>query len=393
MVDLSNNSLSNAIKIIEDWQPQDVKQAARTFPQEMYTSSAIYRWEQERIFGKAWYYVGHLSQLNGAGSFFTVNIAEQPLIILLNKVGELRAFFNICPHRAAPVALGSGECHKLTCIYHAWTFDLDGNLKGAPEMEDVPGFNFDEHRLISVKVSRWGQFIFVNLDPNCQPLEVQLGELPALFKNYRLEDWVLVHSQDYWTPSNWKFFVENNAESYHEPIVHPIIAKYYQHIQVEARHHYYLQYTPYLNDEENLLNLKISTYLEGLNPREIDGCSIMSFFPNFAWVLGPSYAVIYLIDPQGKSQTRIQVAWLVPNIESLKSPANVQHLITIFENILQEDFHILSYLQKNVESLGYHQGRLTPYREMGTHLFQQLIMQYLRHENSGVADLMYKNNF
>lgn len=72
MVDLSNNSLSNAIKIIEDWQPQDVKQAARTFPQEMYTSSAIYRWEQERIFGKAWYYVGHLSQLNGAGSFFTL---------------------------------------------------------------------------------------------------------------------------------------------------------------------------------------------------------------------------------------------------------------------------------------------------------------------------------
>jgi hypothetical protein len=87
------------------------------------------------------------------------------------------------------------------------------------------------------------------------------------------------------------------------------------------------------------------------------------------------------------------MAWLVPNIESLKSPANVQHLVTIFENILQEDFHILSYLQKNVESLGYRQGRLTPYREMGTHLFQQLIMQYLKHENSGVGDLMYKNDF
>ena len=380
MIDLEKNLSSNPIKILEDWQPLDLQQAARTFPAAMYTSPEIYRWEQERIFGKAWYYVGHLSQLNGAGSFFTVTIAEQPLVILLNKVGELRAFFNVCPHRAAPIALENGQCHKLTCLYHAWTFDLDGNLKGAPEMDNVAGFDFAEHRLMSVKVSTWGQFIFVNLDPNCEPLTVQLGELPELFQNYCLQEWVLVHSQDYWTPSNWKFFVENNVESYHEPTVHPLIAKYYQHTQVEARNHYYLQYTPYLGDEESLLNIQTSLYLEGLSEKEIGGSSIMSFFPNFAWVLGPSFAVIYLIDPQAESQTRIRMQWLVPNIEAAKFPENVQSLIAMFNDLIKEDMHILPYLQKNAQSLGYHQGRLAPYREMGTHLFQQLIMQYLRGE-------------
>ncbi len=120
------------MKFLDTWTPQSLSSEATTFPAEMYTSEEIYRLEQRLIFGETWYYVGHISQLQGAGSYFTVEIAQQPLVILKNQAGELRGFFNVCSHRAAPVAVGSGKSHCLTCLYHAWSFDLEGNLKGIP---------------------------------------------------------------------------------------------------------------------------------------------------------------------------------------------------------------------------------------------------------------------
>jgi len=357
------------------WQPQSLKSSAVTLPAEMYVSPEIYRLEQQTIFGKYWYYVGHVSQLDGDGSYFTVEIAEQPLVILRDRAGELKAFFNICTHRAGPVAIGSGKCNRLTCLYHAWSFDLDGNLRGIPDMDSAEGFDLNEHALKSVKVDTWGPFIFVNLDPNSDSLSVQLGELPELFQRYRLQDWARVHSIDYWTDTNWKLYVENNTESYHEPSVHPILAKYYQGVRAEARDHYYLQYTPFVGDDALPSSLDPNLYQPGLNDEEMAGVSTMSFFPNFAWITSPTCAIIYLVDPQGPLKTRVRWDWLVPNTEAAKSSANLDPLIEFFDGIQQEDLKLLPDVQKRIQSMGYKQGRLSPTREVGTHLFQELIMQ------------------
>ena len=374
-----NRSFSSRVSFVETWKPQVLSSEATTFPAEMYTSAKVYQLEKERIFGKTWYYVGHLSQLQGPGSFFTVDIAEQPLVILQNKVGELRGFFNVCTHRAGPVALGSGKCSRLTCLYHAWSFDLEGNLRGIPDMETAENFDLVSHALPAVKVDTWGPFIFVNLDPNCQPLAVQLGELPEMFKRYRLSEWARVHSIDYWTDTNWKLYVENNVENYHEPSVHPILAKYYNHIEAEARAYYYLQYTPSLTDSEGINSSpKPGLNIEGLNAREMNGVSTISFFPNFAWIMGPNVAIIYLIDPQGVSRTRVRWDWLVPNTAAAKAPENLEPLIEFFDNIQKEDLQLLPEVQKRIQSLGYHPGRLSPTREVGTHLFQELVVRHLR---------------
>jgi phenylpropionate dioxygenase-like ring-hydroxylating dioxygenase large terminal subunit len=359
---------------LQTWQRRSLSSEAITLPAEMYSSPEIYRLEQERIFGKYWYYVGHVSQLDGPNSYFTVEIAEQPLVILQNKMGELRAFFNICTHRAGPVAIDSGKCSRLTCLYHAWSFDLEGNLRGIPDMEAAENFDLASHGLTAVKVDTWGPFIFVNLDPKSDPLAVQLGELPEMFKRYRLENWARVHSIDYWTDSNWKLYVENNAENYHEPTVHPILAKYYHHIKAEARYHYYLQYTPFVSRDELPSGKDPALYMDGLNEYEMAGVSTMSFFPNFAWIVAPTCAIIYLIDPQGPCRTRVRWDWLVPDTEAAKSPENLGPLIEFYDHIQQEDLQLLPEVQKRTQSLGYRQGRLSPTREMGTHLFQELVM-------------------
>jgi choline monooxygenase len=175
--------------LLKTWRTRSLSTEAVTLPAAVYFSPEIYRLEQQKVFGKYWYYVGHLSQLGEPGSYLTVEIAEQPLVILRNKTGELRGFYNICPHRAGPLVLGEGQCHKLTCLYHAWSFDLEGNLRGVPDMEAAENFDMAAHGLKALQVDTWGAFVFVNLDPHAPPLATQLGELPGLFHRYRLSRW------------------------------------------------------------------------------------------------------------------------------------------------------------------------------------------------------------
>lgn len=367
--------------VLDSWKPQSLIHEATTLPAELYTSEEIYRLEQQLIFGKTWCYVGHVSQLCGSGSYFTVEIAEQPLVILQTAAGKLCGFFNICPHRAGPVAIGSGPCHRLTCLYHAWSFDLDGNLKGIPDMDQSENFDSAAHHLKSIQVETWGPFIFVNLDSKAAPLSAQLGELPELFRHYHFNEWARVHSVDYWTDTNWKLYVENNVESYHEFSVHASIARYYRSTRAEARHYYYLQYAAFPpNDPDYAAMMTPGRYFSGLGEQGLNGKSTVSLFPNFAWIIRPWVAIIYLIDPRGRSRTRIRWDWFVPDTEIAKSAENVAPLIEFFDRIQQEDLHLLPSIQKRIQSKVYRPGRLSPDREMGTHLFQELIMRHLKQD-------------
>jgi phenylpropionate dioxygenase-like ring-hydroxylating dioxygenase large terminal subunit len=356
------------------WRSQPLTEA-KTLPAEVYFSPEFYRLEQTKIFGQYWYYVGHISQVASPGAYFTVEVAGQPLIILRDRTNQLRGFYNVCPHRAAPLVSGTGECYKFTCPYHAWSFDLCGNLQGAPEMELAIEFDPADHALKSVQVETWGPFIFVNQNSQAQPLATQLGELPARFQNYRLDQWARVHSVDYMLEANWKLHIENTAESYHEPSVHPAIAKLYAHVTAEARHYYYLQRAPLPLDEDSDRQANPDLYASGLSDEDMQQISVMSFYPNFAWILAPGYVATYLFDPQGPTRTRVRIDWLVPNTDAAKSPENLEPLIAFMDNLQQEDMRLLVEIQKRVTSMGYHQGRLCPKREMGVHLFQQLTMQ------------------
>ncbi|NJN85204.1 MAG: hypothetical protein HC881_01330 [Leptolyngbyaceae cyanobacterium SL_7_1] len=236
--------------------------------------------------------------------------------------------------------------------------------------------------LTPIQVDIWGAFIFVNLDLKAPPLATQLGELPELFQSYHFADWARVHSVDYYTDTNWKLYVENNVESYHEFSVHSSIARYYRSTAAEARHYYYLQYAPIPATDPDYQSRTPDHCFSGLADKEKYGKWTVSLFPNFAWIIRPWIAIIYLIDPQGRSRTRIRWDWLVPNTAIARSPENVEPLIEFFDRIQQEDLRLLPEIQKRIESSGYRPGRLSPTREMGTHLFQELVLRHLRNSET-----------
>ena len=149
-------------------------ECARTLASRFYTDPAILEIERDKIFRRTWQLVGTLDEpcgeVNGVKktisdpeSFFTADVAGEPIIVVRDKDGTLRAFSNVCRHRAGPIALGSGCKNILRCQYHGWTYTLDGKLIGTPDVEGVEFFDRSTMGMFPLRVDTWEKFIFVNL--------------------------------------------------------------------------------------------------------------------------------------------------------------------------------------------------------------------------------------
>jgi nitrite reductase/ring-hydroxylating ferredoxin subunit len=193
-----------------------------TLPYGWYTDPEILRREQERIFRTAWQYVGHAGQLAQPGSF-AAQVGRTPVVVTLDRDGELRGFVNVCRHRGFTIAEGEQRRETLQCPYHAWTYGLDGSLRAAPRSEEEPEFPQDELGLVPVAVDTWGPFVFANAGPDPEPLAHALGSLPVQVAELGLEvDSLVFHS--HWEAeieANWKIVCENFLECYHCQVAHP----------------------------------------------------------------------------------------------------------------------------------------------------------------------------
>ncbi|MEW6268192.1 MAG: aromatic ring-hydroxylating dioxygenase subunit alpha [Thermodesulfobacteriota bacterium] len=372
-------------EFLRTWTPMPVEHA-RTFPSFMYTDPAVFELERARFFARRWIYVAHVAELPGPGTYVATSVAGFPLLVLRDKQGTLRAFHNVCPHRAAPVATGCGEASIFTCPYHAWWFDQEGRCGGAPGIDRLPSFRKEDNGLAPVELDTWGPFVFVNLDPAAEPLAAQMGDLGETFAGVRWDEWRRVHCKDYVTESNWKLYVENNAEFYHEPFVHKSVYSTndvswnnsHHLIRAEVDAFSYRQYTPFTPDSPEMTGgMPRATMKADMDERWLRGCSIMSFWPNFAWILNPNLAIIYLVDPQTVTRTRIRWEWLVPDTPEALAEENLAPLRELYDQVQQEDMDLLPQVQMVAGSPGYMRGPFFPQKELGVHRFDELLMEHL----------------
>src|SRR5258707_10695864 len=152
---------------------------AWTLPARYYIETDVVGQERDRIFSRTWQVVGHHHQVANPGDYFTTQVAGEPLLVVRDSSHQLRAFYNVCRHRAGPPAEGCGSRKLFRCGYHGWTYGLDGSLISAPEFEGQPGFDAGEFALSPLRAEEWFNLIFVNLDPSARPLVSSLGQLPG----------------------------------------------------------------------------------------------------------------------------------------------------------------------------------------------------------------------
>lgn len=199
-------------------------------PLTWYTDPSIMEAEFDRLFRGSWQYVGHVSKLDEPGSYITQFLGGRiPVVALRGLDGALRGFLNACRHRAARLVEGEGQKRRLTCPYHAWSYDLDGSLIAAPKCIALTDFNKADHALIPVAVDCWGPLVFVNTNPAPTiGLAEWLGPLPAHLARHGIDPAAMdyhsrVKEEDFL--ANWKLVVENWPECYHCSPTHPTLFK------------------------------------------------------------------------------------------------------------------------------------------------------------------------
>src|SRR5438309_7642631 len=151
---------------------------ASTIPAPWYVDPRIAELEARTVFSKTLQLIGRTDQVEKPGQFVSSTIAVEPIVVVRGADGVLRAFYNVCRHHAAAVVTEPcGQAQILRCPYHGWNYGLDGALKGMPEFEGVKNFERGANGLVPVRVETWENFVFVNLDPNAEPLADFLGGL------------------------------------------------------------------------------------------------------------------------------------------------------------------------------------------------------------------------
>jgi len=187
-----------------------------------YTQSPWFQADQQHIIKKSWQWVCHVEKTRAPGAYITTEIAGQPIAVVRDRQGQLRAFYNVCKHRAHHLLSGAGSTSMIVCPYHAWSYKLDGTLHGAPHTKNLTAFKPSEICLDQIQVEEFCGFVFVNLDPHASSLASQTGDLHNEVRHWApdVDQLTFGHRLCYDIKSNWKNIVDNFLECYHCPVAH-----------------------------------------------------------------------------------------------------------------------------------------------------------------------------
>jgi choline monooxygenase len=333
--------------------------AAHTLPAALYRDPAQYETERRRVFARGWLLIAHESQLAAPGDYVATLAAGYPLILARGEDGEIRAFHNVCRHRAGPLAEdGQGNCGSaFVCRYHGWRYGLDGRLTSARDFGPAEGFDPRDYGLHAAACESWRGFVFVNIDGGASSFAGAIAPLAARTADMPLESFRLARHSSHEINCNWKTYVENYLEGYHIPLVHPGLnaavdsARY----ETEIREPVLFYYAP---------------------PR--DGAPVSGLW---AWLwpcLGVNvYAHGLMMErmwPLGHSRTQLDYLYFFPRD---LPQAEIDRAVASSESTTAEDIAITEAVQRNLDAGVYESGRLSPKHEDGVAWFQTRLLQTL----------------
>ena len=196
-------------------------------PARYFTDPDIYNRIRENVYFRTWQLACHGSRIPEPGDFFSFSIFDQDLYVVRGKDGKARGFFNVCQHRGHKLVEGSGRKSRITCPYHAWTYDLDGKLVAAPNSQAVPGFDKSKICVPQIRVEEFLGFVFVNMDESCDDMDTSYPGVRAAILELcpDIENRRFAHEHTADEGCNWLTAVENYNECYHCKVAHKDFAE------------------------------------------------------------------------------------------------------------------------------------------------------------------------
>ncbi|MGE3805688.1 MAG: aromatic ring-hydroxylating dioxygenase subunit alpha [Gemmataceae bacterium] len=335
---------------------------ARTIPACWYTDSDIYELECREVFGGTWQALGRADQVGKPGQFFTAELAGEPILVIRDEQGTLRALANVCRHRAARVeTAGQGCASKLRCPYHGWTYDLAGKLRGTPEFEGVVDFCKEENGLPAFAVQEWGGLVWVHVNDGPSGLPDFLAPLPEVVRDLGMEKLRFVERREYRIACNWKVFVDNYLDGgYHINYVHPELAGV-------------LDYSHYRTDNTGNVSVQQSPMTGDGKTAELRSGPVAHYiwvFPNLMLNIYQGIMDTNLVLPEGPDACRVIFDFY---FAAATPPDFIAESIALSDRIQVEDLSICADVQKGMASRTYDTGRYCVRREGAIHHFHNLL--------------------
>ena len=350
---------------------------AHTLPAFMYTDEEFTKIDQELLLAKHWQYIGHISQLQNTGDQIVASVCGRPVVVVKNKDGKINGFHNVCRHRAGPVATENGNSRMLSCKYHGWTYDLDGQLVAAPEMQTTPNFDICQFHLPTVAVSIWQGLVFVNITSNdphsLLDIEEMLSGITETILPIDLSTLEFSHRDEYLIQCNWKTYMDNYLEGYHLPIVHPGLNKLLDYRSYEITTHpwYSYQFSPLENVNSDSNKDATNFYGEGK-------AHYFCIFPNLMLNILPNRLQTNLVIPVDANSCKVIFDYYYADLNSENTKALIKQDIEFSDEIQSEDIAICEAVQKGLASGTYESGRFCIKRENAVFHYQEIIRQELR---------------
>lgn len=347
-------------------------------PGYLYSDPAVLEREKQRIFYASWQVVAHESELPNPGDYACVTIVDQSLFVLRGNDGAVRAFFNVCQHRAHELLQGKGNVKSvIVCPYHAWSYELDGTLRGARATRHMPEFDPQDYGLAPVRMEMHLGFVFVNVDGRAPSLSELAGgmfadmarEMPWLCEVKFNADYSFGGQGGSVLEANWKVMAENCLECYHCGPAHKAYVD-----MIDVGHYTLTRHGAWMKSAAPLRRGDSSAY--PVRPDEpVQFNAFWHLFPNIEFGVMPgsrALSAFYFL-PINAEQTRI--CWFILTMPG--ETLSEERLNYLGKVLWAEDKAICESVHRGLKSLGYRQGRFVAsdaqasISEINVHAFQR----------------------
>ncbi|MFG2093399.1 aromatic ring-hydroxylating dioxygenase subunit alpha [Streptomyces sp. NPDC048612] len=359
-----------------------------------YTDPGIFHQEQEKIFERLWFCAVRAADLAKPGAFRTVRVGRESVLITRNRAGALRAFLNVCRHRGAQLCTEeSGEVRRnLQCPYHAWTYDLDGRLVAAPNLQRMPDVDRTERGLVTVPLREWLGYAWVCLadePPSFEDTVIgtaveRLGDTASLDR-YRTEGLALGRRLTYDVRANWKLIIENFMECYHCATIHPELTDVLPEFADGFAAQYYVGHGAAFADEATGFTVDGTEgfgRLPGIEDTQDRRYYAITVRPQVFVNLVPDHVIVHRMFPMAADRTVVECDWLyLPEV--VGSGADVSKSVELFHRVNAQDFDACERTQPAMSSRAYREGGVLVPSEHHIGAFHRWVTDCL---GAGVAD-------
>ena len=356
-------------------------------PNAAYTDTGFHELEQRTLFRNSWVFAAFKHRLENSGDMLPVKVAGQPIVLVTDRDGRIRAFHNVCRHRGALLVDGPRyEMASIVCPNHSWSYGLDGKLLARPHFygggrHDLNKSENPRADLIELQAGVWYDWVFVNVGGSAVPLTDYLETVTGRLAGYDFGELCFASAEEFSVNANWKLAMENFIEPYHVFSCHPWLNSF---VGMEERtpptwvgHVMFCGYEFRTTDPARGEGLPC---FPGLSKTEKRRGDWFVLFPNFAFEVFPDQVAVFVASPQAPDRCNETIAlyFIGEGAWGEKYAGARERVVKNWRELNAEDIDIIERMQAGRSSEGFDGGVLSPYWDPVQQHFARVVVESMK---------------